>query len=664
MFRKWSLLFLLVFFGFEAGAKEYSLRYEDYVHLSDADKDQVVVKLMEFVVELESKYEYDVKKYGAHSPNVQKLKETLFKINQFLISSAYANPPKPGWDKYAKDFNDLFLGNKEADCIFAGWPSKTYPFQGRSICSHPSKSFSKQVNSRYPKPDVGSDCAKSGTNKIQCNPTLFGFRDMAKKTLFCVDSSNGAQNSAYHCMKLALDEKDKDKDQRLKMLRENLDKNPGIFDALQKYVYELCVCKATPKGFDKSYHERIRPHRTCYGMMNMLGAVTCEMDNVEPLKNTSIFKELQEKISMTARESDIDRLYIDFLKDIPTSAPEEYARMCPNDKPASGITITDGEKDTPGTTTSGATSGATSGTQGGTPGGADPFGERYKCDKAVCSKKTDAYTCDFFIHDNQTNQSVDQGEPKYEAPTDSKAESLSVTLTLDGKEHTLSCQNVEFEGEAPPEEDSGDNNPTLTVTVTKKGEKDYDIKAEPKNDKGWTLVWILKLPKTIPEKEVKKGWDDPSAKKDGKPGDASKDLPGMATEEDSKETTTPPPADQGKTDSTDPEKDKGTTPSDPKEDEKDPSSSTADDKSGTSTPSDSGKKDEEGPATNISQERKKDDYEVCAQLTQGKEKKVPESPVCVKVDKLPSAPVGPGGMMPQQQPAMRRASDTSALGIK
>ena len=669
MFKRWSLLLFLVFFGLEAGAREFSLRYEDYIHLSDAEKDQRVIQLMEFVVELESKYEYDVRKYGEHSPQVQKLKETLLRINQFLIPSAYADSPQNDWHKYAKDFNDLFLKSKEANCIFAGWPSKTYLYDGRHICSHPSKTSSPKINGRYPSPSRGSACGKAGTTKIQCNPTLFGFQDMQKKTLFCVDSSNGAQNSAYHCMKLALSDSDSQKEQRLKMLRENLDKNPEVFKGLQKYVYELCVCKATPEGFNKEYHERIRPHRTCYGMMNMLGAVSCEMDSIEPLKDISIFKELKEKISMSAKQSEIDGLYVDFLKDIPTSAPEEYARMCPNDP---GITISTDDK---GKTTSGEPNGdpsgtATAGAQGGTPGGADPFGDRYKCDKAICSKKAEAYTCDFVVHDNQTDQSVPYETPKYEAPKDSTVESLSVSFMINGNEQTLTCQPVEFEGETPAEENDDDKKPSLSLEV-KKGDKVYNVKAITVNAEGWTLVWKLKLPKTLPEKDVKKGWDDPSAKKDAEP---KNDPPaGMATDSEEpagkKEDTPPTSGEKKEEDSNSPNP---TTTTDPeKKDGEEPTSSNNPDQDGgkgTSTP---GEKPAGDPGSapgsktpdSISQDRKNVDYDVCAQLE--KEGQEPTAQTCAKVDKLGNVvPPTQGGMMPQQQAPMRRASDTSAMGIK
>lgn len=664
MFKKWSLLFILVFFGFEAGAREFSLRYEDYVHLSNTEKDKIVVKLMEFAVELESKYDYEVKKYGEHSPQVQKLKETLLKLNQFFISSAYANPPKPGWDKYAKDFKELFLGNKEADCIFAGWPSKTYPFQGRSICSHPSKSSSKQVNSRYPKPDAGSNCAKAGTNKIQCNPTLFGFQDMQKKTLFCVDSSNGAQNSAYHCMKLALSDSDKDKESRLKMLRENLDKSPEIFEALQKYVYELCVCKATPDGFNKSYHEKIRPHRTCYGMMNMLGAVTCEMDNVSPLKNTSIFQDLSNKISMSAKQDEIDSLYIKFLNEVPGSAPEEYNRLCPND-PA--ITISGGDKDKskdkdpPGTTTSGTTSGVTSGAQGGTPGGNDPSESELTCSKAICSlsKETSTYECEFDVT-NKAGEKLLGDKPEYTPPKDATVATLDVKMSIEGKEHSFSCP-TDFEGEIDTSND--DPKPSLTLSIKTKGAKSYDVKAETKDDKGWELVWTLVLPKTIPEKDVKKGWDDPAAKKDDKTEKTPSKIAGLSEAGEEEET---PPAKDDKKDPAVTDKDKkDPTPSN--EEKKDP----ATDEGKKDPAADPGKKTD--PATpsgdetpkGISQERKSEDYEVCAQLKKAGQKSVPETPTCVKIDKLSTAlPPTQGGMMPQQQAPMRRASDTSALGIK
>lgn len=365
----------------------YVRSHEDFVHLSDYEKNQIIIQTMELVVELESKYQYQVKKYGYNEDRYQKFQKAVSKISSILfINSAYAEGPGPrrtlpgknspqppqriplankylsqtktpmnNWSDFGSAFARLMAKPGE-NCIFAGWPSMPYvdSKDGKTYCAHPdfiqgtdsNRHTMKEMTAwtkGYPNPKPGSGCGIDDRTKIQCNPALFGYKkvdsgNMANSTLFCVEAGNGAHNSAYHCMKEALkpstNEDTDAPESRLSFLRQQLSSNPAAVTALQEFVYKTCVCDQTPANFSQKYKEYIRPHRTCYGMMEMMSKVAC--GSPTPLNiETGVFESFQqytkEKIVYNTNNDTslaaIDSHYTNFITHVKAESVE-YNILC------------------------------------------------------------------------------------------------------------------------------------------------------------------------------------------------------------------------------------------------------------------------------------------------------------------------------------------------
>ena len=666
MFKLTLMILIANLMCFSAYSKSYIRTHEDFNNMSNYEKDQLIIQTMELVVELESKYNYEVKKFGFNQERFEKFQQAIVKIQSFLLSSAHAQEVTAksqdiaNWNRFATNFNRLFSLSKKtnsksgATCIFAGWPSTMYKARdGQTYCAHPGGTTATlEIKSSYPTPVAGTGCSKKDTSKIQCNPTLFGFKKASNNSLFCVTANDGAKNSAYHCMMEALKETSDDtrdsKEDRLAIIRQGLSKNPEAFKSLQEYVYQVCVCPSVPKNFDKSYQSRILPHRTCYGMMDMMGEVTmCSDPNI--VMDTSIFKALRDfaktTISQSENEVEVDNHYRKFVsEEVIKNAPDEYRRLCGPDSIPGSVTVTDQPKDPPGGTPAGVTSGAGPGdgpvVPGGTPagvgGGNTDDEKKYTC-TASCPAKKDGseVECEFKVADDQGTE-VELKDPKY-TPPEAAAKDISVTGMIEDKEVSLSC-SLEDKSDGGDKTDDGPK-PTLTITITKKEEFFYSLKAVTKDDKGWSFAWSFEDTGTL---TVDKGWAEEKEKKETKPGNT-----GIAPDSDDVETTA------GATAGTTSGATAGTT-----------SGATAGTTSGAtsgSTPTPPEKSDsKEIP----SQKRYTVSYKVCGQLTKGAEK-IPKEPSCVTIDKLNT--VMPKGGAPQgqnQQGPIRGSSDTSAIGIR
>ena len=656
MFKLTLMMLLANLMCFSAYSKSYIRTHEDFMNMSDHEKDQLIIQTMELVVELESKYNYEVKKFGFNQERYEKFQQAIVKLQSFLLSSAHAGDtvPKPqdiaNWDRFAKNFNRLFSLSKKtnsksgANCIFAGWPSTMYKARdGKTYCAHPGGTTATlEIKASYPAPVANTGCSKSDTSKIQCNPTLFGFKKASNSSLFCVAANDGAKNSAYHCMLEALKDKDPadntrdSKEDRLAIIRQGLAKNPDSFKALQEYVYQVCVCPTVPANFDKSYQGRILPHRTCYGMMDMMGEVTMCTDP-NPVMDISIFKALRDfaktTIYQTQNEVEIDNHYKKFInEEVIKNAPDEYRNLCGPDSIPGGISVKDEPTNPPGGTPTG-TSGEVpevtppGGTPAGVGGGNTDEEKKYTC-SATCSAKQEGseVECAFKVADEEGTE-VELKDPKY-SPPEADAKEIAVTGLIKEKETSLSCP---LESKGDDDSDKADEpKPTLTITITKKEEFFYSLKAETKNDKGWSFAWSFEDTGTL---TVDKGWTKTtSEKKETKPGNT-----GIAQDSE----------DDNEDDKVKDEKE-GT-----------PTSDKPTPETNADTPTDKGDS-KEIP----NQKRYTVSYKVCGQLTKGKEK-IPETPSCVTIDKLKTVSPQGGPMRPgQPQGPIRGSSDTSAIGIR
>src|SRR5690606_10934735 len=203
MFKTTLFFIMTLMMCLNAGARSIVRTHEDFVHLSEYEKNQHIIKVMELVVELESKYNFETKKYGYSQERFEKFQRAIGLVSGLFINSAYANGiQRSDWNGIASTFSEL-LNNPQVTasnrCIFAGWISETYQSGGRTYCGHPSRS--SRAKTGYPTPPAG--CGQSN-NQIQCNPVIFGYKSVSNHSLFCVSTSNNAENSSLQCMKKAL----------------------------------------------------------------------------------------------------------------------------------------------------------------------------------------------------------------------------------------------------------------------------------------------------------------------------------------------------------------------------------------------------------------------------------------------------------------------------
>jgi hypothetical protein len=260
----------------------WQMTIEKFVHLTQAEKNQVLIKTMELMVELEAKYHKEISSHNNQSNEViKKYVHILKQIKNFLLSEAVAAE----FSDLGKDYVQLMnkLGSKA--CIYAGWVSTIYEDgKGHFYCLHPTRSSVKEVRDIYNQTNPASN--KCDSSKIACNPMVFGFKKFDKKTTFCVDASISgstykSHNAAYSCMKNALEENPKDitiqdtKHDRLKTLSDAVSSSPeskAIFSGVHDYIFKSCVCKDQPKDIKmhSRYRNYMRPHRTCLGMIQSL----------------------------------------------------------------------------------------------------------------------------------------------------------------------------------------------------------------------------------------------------------------------------------------------------------------------------------------------------------------------------------------------------------
>lgn len=330
--------FLIIFvalMGLSAHASQLKLTHDQFVHLTDAQKDEWIIKTMELMVDLENRYQREVKTSGFNQERFERYTKFMKQFQSLLMGSAYA-APVVSWETHGRNFSSLLKNsNGGANCIYAGWVSKVMKQNGKEYCVHPN--FLGNANSPQTKAYArGASC--EGRNKITCNPAIFGYKSEGAGSLFCVNAGlNEAHNSSYSCMKEALADAEAQgadsKEVRLRNLRNRLAQNPAIFQDVQKFVFQTCVCEATPLNLNKSYHDYMRPHRTCYGIMEMLSATVCEEPKID--FDTTFFEKLREftngKIIRGTSGSEVDATYTSYLNNVRSSAGEEYARLCPQD---------------------------------------------------------------------------------------------------------------------------------------------------------------------------------------------------------------------------------------------------------------------------------------------------------------------------------------------
>jgi hypothetical protein len=268
-----SLILLILIPRAHSLSNPYKMNHENFVHLTKDEKHLLIIQTMEMMIEMESKYEKQINTSNAYQIDVIKYVQLINKFRQFLLSEAVA----ADFGNMGKDFVSLMQRKKGKACIYAGWASETKKINGSSYCVHPSMSTDPKIRSAY----LSANGKCVGPNKITCNPMIFGYKQAKNEKPFCVETgfvnkTNKSHNASYECMRVALQIENVPKDQdskevRLNAMAEQMKANPSAVNSVQDYVFQLCACSKS--GMDKEYIDYIRPHRTCFGMMNSMRAL-------------------------------------------------------------------------------------------------------------------------------------------------------------------------------------------------------------------------------------------------------------------------------------------------------------------------------------------------------------------------------------------------------
>lgn len=321
MMKSFLLIILTLVLGTSVMAKSSGsfkmLTHEQYVHLSDKQKDDYHVMIMELMAELESQYKLDTRTFGYSKSRFEKFQKAITDLQNIFISSAYAARNKTpaqisaDWARGATEFGSLSTRAKVGDgnCVFAGWVSRV---KG-SVCLHPmAAELNPNQNAdsaeaefkAYPRdPDLGCNQAQMRGKYIQCNPLIFGYENPSSGKLFCVSTDNLAENSSYQCMKLALSSGNTD--QRLRDLRSRYSANASAFNNVSLFNVKTCICPTAPNdSYSTRYQNHIRPQiddpdaagkfQACFGLMKMMDK---SLIDCTPPDNLTISPETREIFS-------------------------------------------------------------------------------------------------------------------------------------------------------------------------------------------------------------------------------------------------------------------------------------------------------------------------------------------------------------------------------
>lgn len=341
-------LFILIFSSNSVLADRYAMNYEKFIHLNNKEKNEFIIKTMELMVELESKYEKAVITEGPDSEKARTYSQVLNGLKSFLIPMAYASTVE--LPDYAKDFANLIgEDNPNAQgskCFYAGWISRTVKVSiknhrgqnvEKELCLHPGRlpksapeymAYAKTTNCKRPDP-TGSSVG----DEIACNPVIFGLKDKSQNKEFCVDSGvTNAVNSSLNCMKLALSDENTNQDsreERLKFLRSQLESEPSLARNFFNFLSKACLCEDPELGTLSSlYASNVRPHRTCFALLNMMAeTVNCAETEIEGLE-TGFIKKIKEHSISVQTPNSIDNFYNTFIGRLRTDNPAEYGRIC------------------------------------------------------------------------------------------------------------------------------------------------------------------------------------------------------------------------------------------------------------------------------------------------------------------------------------------------
>jgi hypothetical protein len=492
--------------------------------------------------------------------------------------------------------------------------------------------------------------------------------------LFCVKVDDLGENAAFKCMQESLKEKAEDadsKEARLEDLKRRYLEHKPAFDNVFEFTYKTCVCSVPGNNlFNTDYQDYMRPgsrdrretdrYRTCFGLMRMMGEVknVCDLPG-----DKGVFKAfedfLKNKNSTNISGKEADDYYDQFIRSELKKSPEAvqtYNHLCGEnlkvEKPQMVIstaetptaetpTVVTPTVETPTTETPTVVTPTTETPTTETPTAETPTAEtptaetptvvtppivptpsqqkEYTCtakcgDVSFSPDKSEEnnngkFSCDWEVSEKDDSNNKHKGSSVAGWPQSKEEKILKLKHTDFGSEG-LSCP-IEWEKESERSARETDPAaPSISVTVTDRGEKTYKIKAVIENDEGWTFSW--------------RNEDVPAALESllqsERPGNAYRPIPGVASVADG---------------------------------------------DGPSADATSAKE-----AREVRRKRLQAPYKVCGVLTKNSQ---PEKKACVTVQSLvkkkdekpksSGVQMGPAGPMPPPI-QMRGAADTSAVGIK
>lgn len=274
------LFFFLALISFSVHARAnwnpYNMNHERFVHLSEDDKRAVIISTMELMVELESKYQKEIVSSGFSTERLQKYVKVLQKFQNLILGNAYADTTAT-LTGLAGQFAELLKTLGSEGCIYGGYVSKMGLSNGKKFCRHPSTMRTSDPKEAAIKKAYLTSKSCIVPSNISCNPVVFGYQDVAGTTPICVQTTNTVKphghNVSYECMKKALAEPNKD--ERLAVVTKAMAENKDAFNKVHSFIFRTCACK-DDTGINKAYAAYIKPHRTCYGMINTLRALNTD----------------------------------------------------------------------------------------------------------------------------------------------------------------------------------------------------------------------------------------------------------------------------------------------------------------------------------------------------------------------------------------------------
>ena len=330
MLKVLSLILLSMLLMRTSALEALTPKSQNYSSLSYAQKKEYVIQVMRLMADVEARYKHELRKQGFKQKAFKKYTQLMQSLENLILSSAHA--ASNSWNNSAATFGRLINNNNHNQCIYAGWVSRVVG----GFCTHPTRLPAHSAEARaYGR---GSNCP--GPNQITCNPLVYGYKKSSTETLFCVEAgavNNHAENSSLNCLEAATREFENSetdsKEERLAYLIGALNDNPEVLANVYKFIYQTCICDVGPGAMNQEYQARVRPHRTCYGLMQMMANTTCEV--ASPAIDVSIFTALKNSLAFTPTtdKSAWDESYAQFVQTIARGSDNaaQYREMCPSD---------------------------------------------------------------------------------------------------------------------------------------------------------------------------------------------------------------------------------------------------------------------------------------------------------------------------------------------